>query len=227
MGGVDIDMNTMKPADLRQYFKCIEDKIKKTEFTPEEQKANKEKTDKIMAKLKAGKKLTSKDMTFLQNTNFDAYIHALRVQQTRKNIVSALKHAKSKAQANLIIARALGSIDERDPDKELLIAAINDIADKFKKSTAYQRLPETDRDAKKKDRVNQFSDEAEDDDEDDEDIEKVSDKKSEDASGVGDDAGAFIVAGEPSGNYQPDAGNASVSMSDAGSTTGVTFDMAG
>ena len=44
---------------------------------------------------------------------------------------------------------------------------------------------------------------------------------------MGDDAGAFIVAGEPSGNYQPDAGNASVSMSDAGSTTGVTFDMAG
>lgn len=215
MGDADIDMNTMKPADLRQYFKCIEDKIKKTEFTPEEQKANKEKTDKIMAKLKAGKKLTSKDMTFLQNTNFDAYIHALRVQQTRKNLVSALKHAKSKAQANLIIARALGSIDERDPDKEILIAAINDISDKFKKSTAYQRLPETDRDAKKKDRVNQFSDE------DDEDIEKVSDKNSEDASGVGDDAGAFIVAGEPSGNYQPDARSASVS------TTGMTFDMAG
>ena len=215
MGDADIDMNTMKPADLRQYFKCIEDKIKKTEFTPEEQKANKEKTDKIMAKLKAGKKLTSKDMAFLQNTNFDAYIHALRVQQTRKNLVSALKHAKSKAQANLIIARALGSIDERDPDKEILIAAINDISDKFKKSTAYQRLPETDRDAKKKDRVNQFSDE------DDEDIEKVSDKNSEDASGVGDDAGAFIVAGEPSGNYQPDARSASVS------TTGMTFDMAG
>ena len=59
------------------------------------------------------------------------------------------------------------------------------------------------------------------------DREKVSDKNSEDCSGVGDDAGAFIVAGEPSGNYQPDAGNASVSMSDAGSTTGVTFDMAG
>ena len=58
-------------------------------------------------------------------------------------------------------------------------------------------------------------------------IEKVSDKNSEDASGVGDDAGAFVIAGEPSGNYQPDAGNASVSMSDAGSTTGVTFDMAG
>ena len=166
MDGVDIDMNTMKLADLRQYFKCFEDKIKKTEFTPEEQKSNKEKTDKIMAKLKAGKKLTSKDMAFLQNTNFDAYIHALRVQQTRKNLVSALKHAKSKAQANLIIARALGSIDERDPDKEPLIAAINDIADKFKKSTAYQRLPETDRDAKKKDRVNQFSDEAEDDEDD-------------------------------------------------------------
>ena len=64
-------------------------------------------------------------------------------------------------------------------------------------------------------------------DEDDEDIEKVSDKNSEDASGVGDDAGAFVIAGEPSGNYQPGAGNASVSMSDAGSTTGVTFDMAG
>ena len=214
MGGADIDMNTMKPADLRQYFKCIEDKIKKTEFTPEEQKANKEKTDKIMAKLKAGKKLTSKDMTFLQNTNFDAYIHALRVQQTRKNIVSALKHAKSKAQANLIIARALGSIDERDPDKELLIAAINDISDKFKKSTAYQRLPETDRDAKKKDRVNQFSDEAEDDDEDDE-TDDFNDKSTD------------LIAGEPSGTYQVDSSESSVSMTDVSGDTGSAFDMAG
>ena len=214
MGGADIDMNTMKPADLRQYFKCIEDKIKKTEFTPEEQKANKEKTDKIMAKLKAGKKLTSKDMAFLQNTNFDAYIHALRVQQTRKNIVSALKHAKSKAQANLIIARALGSIDERDPDKELLIAAINDIADKFKKSTAYQRLPETDRDAKKKDRVNQFSDDAEDDDEDDE-TDDFNDKSTD------------LIAGEPSGTYQVDSSESSVSMTDVSGATGSAFDMAG
>ena len=214
MGGVDIDMNTMKPADLRQYFKCIEDKIKKTEFTPEEQKANKEKTDKIMAKLKAGKKLTSKDMTFLQNTNFDAYIHALRVQQTRKNIVSALKHAKSKAQANLIIARALGSIDERDPDKELLIAAINDIADKFKKSSAYQHLPETDRDTKKKDRVNQFSDEAEDDDEDDE-TDDFNDKSTD------------LIAGEPSGTYQVDSSESSVSMTDVSGATGSAFDMAG
>lgn len=214
MGGVDIDMNTMKPADLRQYFKCIEDKIKKTEFTPEEQKANKEETDKIMAKLKAGKKLTSKDMAFLQNTNFDAYIHALRVQQTRKNIVSALKHAKSKAQANLIIARALGSIDERDPDKELLIAAINDIADKFKKSSAYQHLPETDRDAKKKDRVNQFSDEAEDDDEDDE-TDDFNDKSTD------------LIAGEPSGTYQVDSSESSVSMTDVSGATGSAFDMAG
>ena len=214
MGGVDIDMNTMKPADLRQYFKCIEDKIKKTEFTPEEQKANKEETDKIMAKLKAGKKLTSKDMAFLQNTNFDAYIHALRVQQTRKNIVSALKHAKSKAQANLIIARALGSIDERDPDKELLIAAINDIADKFKKSSAYQHLPETDRDAKKKDRVNQFSDEAEDDDEDDE-TDDFNDKSTD------------LIAGEPSGTYQVDSSESSVSMTDVSGATGAAFDMAG
>lgn len=214
MGGVDIDMNTMKPADLRQYFKCIEDKIKKTEFTPEEQKANKEKTDKIMAKLKAGKKLTSKDMTFLQNTNFDAYIHALRVQQTRKNIVSALKHAKSKAQVNLIIARALGSIDERDPDKELLIAAINDIADKFKKSSAYQHLPETDRDAKKKDRVNQFSDEAEDDDEDDE-TDDFNDKSTD------------LIAGEPSGTYQVDSSESSVSMTDVSGATGSAFDMVG
>ena len=214
MGGADIDMNTMKPADLRQYFKCIEDKIKKTEFTPEEQKANKEKTDKIMAKLKAGKKLTSKDMAFLQNTNFDAYIHALRVQQTRKNLVSALKHAKSKAQANLIIARALGSIDERDPDKELLIAAINDIADKFKKSSAYQHLPETDRDAKKKDRVNQFSDVAEDDDEDDE-TDDFNDKSTD------------LIAGEPSGTYQVDSSENSVSMTDVSGATGSAFDMAG
>ena len=214
MGGADIDMNTMKPADLRQYFKCIEDKIKKTEFTPEEQKANKEKTDKIKAKLKAGKKPTSKDMAFLQNTNFDAYIHALRVQQTRKNIVSALKHAKSKAQANLIIARALGSIDERDPDKEILIAAINDISDKFKKSTAYQHLPETDRDAKKKDRVNQFSDDAEDDDEDDE-TDDFNDKSTD------------LIAGEPSGTYQVDSSESSVSMTDVSGATGSAFDMAG
>ncbi len=214
MSGVDIDMNTMKPADLRQYFKCIEDKIKKTEFTPEEQKANKEKTDKIMAKLKAGKKLTSKDMAFLQNTNFDAYIHALRVQQTRKNLVSALKHAKSKVQANLIIARALGSIDERDPDKELLIAAINDIADKFKKSSAYQHLPETDRDTKKKDRVNQFSDDAEDDDEDDE-TDDFNDKSTD------------LIVGEPSGTYQVDSSESSVSMTDVSGATGSAFDMAG
>ena len=44
---------------------------------------------------------------------------------------------------------------------------------------------------------------------------------------LGGDEGAFVIAGEPSGNYQSDAGNASVSMSDTGFTTGVKFDMAG
>ena len=217
MIGADIDMNMMKSTTLREYFKVIEDKIKKTKFTPEEQTTNKEKIEKIFTKLKAGKKLTSKDMAFLQSTDFDAYIHALRVQQTRKNLVSALKHAKSKAQANLIIARALGSIDDRDPDKEILIAAINDIGDKFKKSSAYQHLPETDRDARKKDRVNKFDDEAEEDDDEDEDSgDRISD----------DTGGSDVIAGEPTGTYQPDLSGGSIEEGGVGET-GSFFDLAG
>ena len=111
----------------------------------------KEKMDaRIMAKLKAGKKLSQKEMEYLRRTNPMMYAQAMRIQKMAEAVEEQLKHARSKEEANRIVSSAISGISKNDPYKEYIVAAINRVSTEFHKSGAYNKLPNTIEDAKKK-----------------------------------------------------------------------------
>ena len=96
---------------------------------------------KIMAKLKSGKRLTAEEMRFLQAENPQLYQQAARVQSMRDSL-----------EAQQTYADALTHIGSDDPMKEYIVAAYDDAMKDFQKSDAYRSLPETEEDAKEKDK---------------------------------------------------------------------------
>ncbi len=104
----------------------------------------------IMAKLKSGKKLLQKELDYLRRTNPILYAEAMRIQRMAEALEEQLKHAKSKEEVNQIFTTALSGISKNDPDREYLIASFNRISEEFRKSKAYNELPTTIEEAKKK-----------------------------------------------------------------------------
>lgn len=103
---------------------------------------------KIRAKLKSGQKLTGEEMRFLQAEDPVLYQQAARVQSMRESLEIQLMHSSSKQNATTIYSDALSAVPESDPMKEYIIAAYDNAMKEFKKSDAYQALPQTDEDAK-------------------------------------------------------------------------------
>ncbi|MCR4731816.1 MAG: hypothetical protein K5819_01155 [Lachnospiraceae bacterium] len=97
----------------------------------------------IEAKLRAGKKLSPEEVRFLQQTDPQGYLQYMRIQQLAQALKSQLQHARTKSEANRIIAAAMGAVSDKDPAKEYIIAAMNKVAIEFKSSQAYKKLPET------------------------------------------------------------------------------------
>ena len=107
---------------------------------------------KIMAKLKSGKRLTAEEMRFLQAENPQLYQQAARVQSMRDSLEARLSSCSSKEEAQQTYADALTHIGSDDPMKEYIVAAYDDAMKDFQKSDAYRSLPETEEDAKEKDK---------------------------------------------------------------------------
>lgn len=164
-----IYMNAQKEEKQITTMKALKDNIieclqnnGKPEMTDEEKNKMQEN---IIRKLKSGKKLSKKEMDYLKKYNPQMYIHAVRVQKIAESVEEQLKHAKSKEEANRIMLTSTAGIDKDDPDKEYIVAAVNRISKEFKQSSDYNRLPDTEEEAKGTDkRNNRFKTE---DDEDD------------------------------------------------------------
>lgn len=99
--------------------------------------------EKIQSKLKRGKKLTVKELRYLRENNPALYRHAMRVQMHAKMVEEQLKHAKSKEEVHRIISGAISCVSDKDPDKEYILAAINELSKEMHKSPFYNRLPAT------------------------------------------------------------------------------------
>lgn len=97
--------------------------------TQEEKKQ--EMLSRIMGKLKSGKKLSAKELDFLRRTDPILYAHALRVQRMAEALKQQLSHAKSKQEANDMITSAIAGVSDKDPDKEYLLAAYNEVSKIF------------------------------------------------------------------------------------------------
>lgn len=94
---------------------------------------------KIMSKLKNGKKLTEKEMNFLRIHNPQMYRTALRVNHSKEQLEQQLKGCHSKEEVSRV---AMMNVSSEDPDKEYIIAGLNETMRQFKKSSAYARLPQ-------------------------------------------------------------------------------------
>lgn len=100
----------------------------------------------IMAKLKSGKKLSAEEMRFLQDQNPVLYQQVARVQAMRDSLKTRMEHATSKKDVQEIYTQAISSVSDKDPMKEYVVAAYNDVKKEYEKTDAYQSLPDDDED---------------------------------------------------------------------------------
>lgn len=105
---------------------------------------------KIMAKLKSGKKLTTKEENYLKQHNPELYLQYLRIRRMAEALESRLKNADSKEEVNDIIMESLSAISDKDPYKEYIVAALDEVAKEFKNSDGYEALPATSEEAAEK-----------------------------------------------------------------------------
>lgn len=96
----------------------------------------------IYAKLRAGKELTPAELSYLAKNNPILYAKALRAHLMRKALENRLQACRSKQEAETVYQTAVNSISDKDPDKEMIIAALTDAYGEFRKSDEYKRLPE-------------------------------------------------------------------------------------
>lgn len=104
--------------------------------------------NKIIGKLKSGKKLSPEEMRFLQAEYPEMYQQVARVQAMRDGFEVRLKTATSKQKAQEIFADSLSHVSDDDPMKEYIVASYQDAMKEFEKSDAYKELPETEEQAK-------------------------------------------------------------------------------
>ena len=102
----------------------------------------------ILAKLKSGKKLSAEEMRFLQAEYPEYYPQAARVQAMRDGLETRLKCCRSKEAARTMYADAMDSVSDNDPMKEYLVAAYQDVMREFEKSDEYKELPDTEEEAR-------------------------------------------------------------------------------
>lgn len=129
--------------------KYLVDKIEKplsSAMTDEEKEKIQLSIDK---KLQSGKKLSKKEEQYLRETNPKLYMEYMRIRQRAKALLTQLKHAKSKQEVDRIMATAMASVSKKDPMKAYIVAALQAVEKDFKKSKAYQELPNTSAEKKK------------------------------------------------------------------------------
>lgn len=88
----------------------------------------------ILAKLKSGKKLTAEEMRFLQAEEPELYQQAARVQTMRDAFENRLKNCKSKEEAAKVFTEAMSSVPDKDPMKEFIYAAYEDVYREYQES---------------------------------------------------------------------------------------------
>ncbi len=130
-----------------EFVNRIMDKINGDDFDSEEGRATFE--SKIQQKIKSGAKLSQKEMNYLRKYNPYMYQQMVRVQQRREALKEQLRHCRTKEEAQRVMSSAMTSISDKDPAREAMIAAVQNVNQQFRSSEAYRKLPNTEVDLKK------------------------------------------------------------------------------
>ena len=126
-----------------EFVKGIMDKMHGDDFDSEEERQAFE--NKIQQKIKSGAKLSAKEMAYIRRTNQQV----VRVQQRREALKEQLRHCRTKEEAQQVMSNAMTSISDKDPARDAMIAAVQNVSQQFRDSEVYQKLPDTEEDLKK------------------------------------------------------------------------------
>lgn len=143
-GNLQIAGGSVQSVEEREqniWKKVCEQLTDITSGMSEEEKQDYEK--KIRAKLQRGANLSAEELNYLRIHNPELYRSAMRVKTAKQQLKEQLRHCKSKQEANTLIGRAISRISDKDPDKTYMTAGLREVAEEFKKSFQYARLPET------------------------------------------------------------------------------------
>ncbi len=132
---------------LKTNVERIKEALEKSPFKTEEEKESYER--KLNEKIKLGEKLTQREMDYLQRTNPMLYMRVKRVQMQREMLESRLKQCRSKKEVEEVYSQAMSMVHKKDPDKQLVMSAYNNVTKEFKKTKDYKELPEDIEDKKK------------------------------------------------------------------------------
>lgn len=145
---ISFDLGTMKLNNESKSGQYVSNQLTYVVRRLKEQStmANKEDDSKMMekiqAKIKSGKRLTSKEETYLKEHNPELYQQYLRIRRMAEALEHQLEKADSKEEVNDIIFHALNGISDKDPYKAAIVAAMDEVIKEFKKSDGYKHLPE-------------------------------------------------------------------------------------
>jgi len=152
----DVNLNGTNYINKEKSLKQVAlEKIKEA-MKPESSMTEEEKKvyeNKINRKIRDGNKLTQSEMDYIRRTNPTMYIHIKRVQMKREMLEKKFKHCKSKKEVDEAYRQAISGIGKKDPDKQALISAYDNVTAEFKKSSQYKSLPDEVKKEEKKEKV--------------------------------------------------------------------------
>lgn len=127
-------------ADI--WKKALETMIDPTSGMEEPERANYE--QKIMQKLKSGRRLTAEELEYLRIHNPEMYKIAVRVETERKVLKTKLSNCKSKEEVQQVVSIQMEVLKamKGDPAQEYMTAMVEKEVRDFKRTTEYARLPQ-------------------------------------------------------------------------------------
>lgn len=93
---------------------------------------------------------TKKQNKSLRKYNPYMYHQMLRVQQKRETLKERLKHCRTKLEAQQAIGIAFSTIGEKNPMREAMVAAVQNVSKQFCSSEKYKKLPDTEEEQKRR-----------------------------------------------------------------------------
>ena len=152
---ISFDLGTMKLNNESKSGQYVSNQLTdvvrrlKQQSTRSNKEDDSKMMEKIQAKIKSGKKLTSREESYLKQHNQELYMQYLRIRRMAEALEHQLENADSKEEVNDIIFHAMNGISDKDPYKAAIVAALDEVIKDFKKSDGYNNLPATNEEIEK------------------------------------------------------------------------------
>lgn len=152
---ISFDLGTMKLNNESKSGQYVSNQLTdvvrrlKQQSTRSNKEDDSKMMEKIQAKIKSGKKLTSREESYLKQHNQELYMQYLRIRRMAEALEHQLENADSKEEVNDIIFHAMNGISDKDPYKAAIVAALDEVIKDFKKSDGYNKLPATNEEIEK------------------------------------------------------------------------------